>query len=98
MSNDALEYTINYALNKGCNITVWGGGDEPDVLESTDFHEVYDACHQVDMVNLYLNDEEGYVGTIAASVGLEPEEQIIDYGCNDWTEAWWNKMSEDLGL
>jgi len=85
----AYKHLIKHALKAGHTVSVWDG-EEWQVKRSTKYQQIVDAVESVEEASLKIRDSEGnYMGwALVSAYGLEDDETVMDYGINDYMEAW----------
>lgn len=86
---NAYKHFIKYALNKGCNISVFDG-EEWQVKRSTKQKDIIDAVESIEEAELRVRDSEGNKIAWASVIpfGVEPDETIADYSANEFMQEW----------
>lgn len=91
------EILIQELLNDDCTINVVCEG-EVDLEQSHDFDAIVGAIHDVDcFASIVAYNGGHYKGQFVVSFGdFEPEETVIDFGVNEYTDFMYNKALEIL--
>jgi hypothetical protein len=86
---------IKHALSEGHTVSVWDG-EEWQVKRSTSLRAITEAVKSVEEATLRIRNQDGDVvaWALVSAYGLAPDETVIDYGDNDWTNAWFVNYSK----
>jgi hypothetical protein len=93
----AYIHLIKHALNQGHTVSV-GDGAEWQVKRSTSLHAITEAVKSVEEAALRMRDQDGKVVAWASvsAYGLQPDETVMDYGDNEWTNAWFEGYTQAI--
>ena len=84
----AYAHLIRYALANGATVSVYDG-EEWQENRSTDAAACIAAVESVEEAGVVIKDNERQVGWATVSAfGLADDETVIDYGVNDYMNAW----------
>jgi hypothetical protein len=88
----AYKSLIRVALAAGYNVTVDGGGDEPDLSRSTNYREICENVAAVEEAEITLRDSTGaFAGWALIHPHADEEDggTVIDHTVNAFLESWW---------
>ena len=84
----AYAHLIRYALANGATVSVWDG-EEWQENRSTDAAACIAAVESVEEAEIVIKDNERRMAWArVAAYGLADDETVIDYGVNDYMNAW----------
>jgi len=89
-----------YALERGCSITVhYGDIEDGELAKSTDFNEIKEASEACDESYMLIYNREGKkLGWAWVVFGNEDDELVADYSVSPFMDEWWDtfhKMYEE---
>jgi len=78
-----VRHLVDTLLKAGCSITVWNGGDEPEVKRGTDRRVLLDALIETDTDTVVAYDAAGKrLGSVMLVYGNDGWDVISDYSCD----------------
>lgn len=85
----AYKHLIKHALKSGHTVSVWDG-EEWQVKKSAKYTQIVDAVESVEEATLRIRDAEGTIvaWALVSAYGLEDDETVMDYGVNEFMDAW----------
>jgi len=85
----AYKHLIKHALKSGHTVSVWDG-EEWQIKRSSKYQQIVDAVESVEEASLRIRDNQGVIvgWALVSAYGLEDDETVMDYGVNDYMEAW----------
>ena len=93
----AYIHLIKHALSQGNTVSVWDG-EEWQVKRSTSLRAITEAVKSVEEAALRIRDQDGNVVAWASvsAYGLQPDETVMDYGDNEWANAWFDGYTQSI--
>ncbi len=96
----SYKHLIKYALAQGCSMSVFSGGDGPDLSKSTDYHDIVEAVHAVDEASLRIRNAQGErIASVLVLPYLNDDETVADWAANyaghEWMETWSKAYEKD---
>ncbi len=91
---------IKYALAQGCSMSVFSGGDGPDLSNSTDYLAIVEAVHAVDEASLRIRNAQGErIASVLVLPYLNDDETVAawtaNYAGHEWMETWSRAYKKD---
>lgn len=92
----AYKHLVKHALAQGHTCSVWDG-EEWQVSHSTKYQNIIEAIESVEEANLVIRlavggERIGWAHIIP--YGLEDDETVADYTCNEFMENWWSEYEK----
>jgi hypothetical protein len=93
----AYRHLVKHALSLGHVISVWDGG-EWQVKRSNKLKTITDAIESVEEAQIVIRDsaDKKLGWAFVSAYGLEPEETVIDFGVNEFMDAWYDSYEKTL--
>lgn len=96
----SYKHLIKYALAQGCSMSVFSGGDGPDLSKSTDYLAIVEAVHAVDEASLRIQDAQGErIASVLVLPYLNDDETVADWCASEdghkWMETWSRAYEKD---
>lgn len=94
----AYRHLVKHALDSGFCVSVFDG-EIWEVRRSTKLKEITDCIESVEEAQLRFSNIDGMQGwALVSAYGLCDDETVINFGCNDFMNAWESAYQKQYAL
>lgn len=94
----AYKHLVKHALGSGYLVSVFDG-EVWEVRRSDLYKEIIACIESVEEAQVRFSDANGYAGwALVSAYGLCDDETVVDFGCNDFMNAWEDSYRKQYAL